>query len=66
MDTSNEPEVKYVPNRAERRRREQAARRSVRKGERAAERKIRELSKGMTPAQIARATELAKKSLGRG
>jgi hypothetical protein len=59
-------EVKYTPNRAERRRLQQQARRSVRKGQRAADRRVRELSQGMTPEQVARAQELARKSLGRG
>lgn len=59
-------EVKYVPNRAQRRAREQALKRSVRRGQRAYDRKIAEMEKSMSPEQIERARELARKAIGNG
>jgi hypothetical protein len=60
----DEIEVKYVPNRAQRRAAERARRASVRRGQRAADRRIAELEKDMSPEQIARARALAAKQLG--
>lgn len=59
-------EVKYVPNRAQRRARERALKRSVRRGQRAYDRKIAEMEKSMSPEQIERARELARKAIGNG
>ena len=56
-------EVKYTPNRAQRRAAQQAARRSVRRGQRAADRQVKELEDGMTPEEIERARRLAAKVL---
>lgn len=59
-------EVKYQPNRAERRARERQLRRSVRRGQRAYDRNIKAMEAEMTPEQIERARALAAKAMGRG
>lgn len=59
-------EVKYQPNRAERRARERQLKRSVRRGQRAYDRNIKAMEAEMTPEQIERARALAAKAMGRG
>jgi RecA-family ATPase len=57
-------EVKYIPNRAERRARQKQLKRSVRRGQRAYDRNIKAMEAEMTPEQIARARQLAAKAMG--
>lgn len=59
-------EVKYQPNRAERRARERQLKRSVRRGQRAYDRNIKAMEAEMSPEQIERARALAAKAMGRG